>query len=316
MLVEVANTLFIGNLNNRSGTGLVSIIEMPARSFPFVVEEMDLGTNEVDRKGFGVDARTAFDATLGIMEGRRAYESMESMNRALSVVESTARHRDDIILEGPPIYLWPRPDNPTEDIRSNPATNGWLFLNELSMRLADREPEHFVLIDEFNNRPEEENEVSAEEEFRRMVDASPILNDLPILQTEGTAQVLKETSFTGEDDSKNKCQFLDAGFQMQKLISVVESNMDAEEMLARLRSTLLIVVHPDTFQSQQSAMLGALMGKMKDSIFSMIPKSVRRDIISSAYMHVWLDEGGRVTGVTQPEWDGNKFVHKEVEYGN
>src|SRR5581483_9597653 len=96
-----------------------------------------------------------------------------------SVVNYIAQESQDrvVALEGPPIYLWPHLPSQRWD---NPAVqNGWQLTNDLHERLGDQ-ARHWVLVDEYNYRPENPDTVDPLVRVEHITRAVPELGRLPV----------------------------------------------------------------------------------------------------------------------------------------
>ncbi len=261
---------------------------------------------EADRHHTEIEVR----ATSLYVGQETVYERSEiSEQEVLSFIEQGSAGKVAVILEGPPLYLWPHPDLPTQTWHHPSVRNGWRIVDTLEGVIPHDVLHHMVLIDDFNNIEGEVTEeiiaerLAALRETVNEIGSSSVFSDRPF-----QVRRHRESDFV-RDDRESTCSYLDAGFQRQKLLL---QHKAAEEQGVSLSETLSIVIHPHTFQRQQSAMLGHLLGEMKRPPFDSIPKKDRRRYIEDTYRHVWLDDGGRVDSVTRPIWEGNKFVHTRL----
>jgi hypothetical protein len=231
--------------------------------------------------------------------------------KVLRYIEQEAESRTVVIPEGSPIYLYPFEDRESQQWTSPAFVNGWKIVNDLSRRLPAEKTKHFILVDDYNNRPEGATKNDLREQLLKMGQSSEILAQSPIFSNNGNFQHAPtyrflESKFT-ESNSSNQCSELDAAFQSQKIILQLESG---KLSIGEIDRALLVVVHPEDFKQQQQMMLRSLI---KESPFQQIPEpKQRRDIISNMYRHVWLDNTGQVTGVTHPVWRKKNFEHKNI----
>lgn len=227
----------------------------------------------------------------------------------LAIVEEETAKKSVMVLEGPPIYLWPQPSYPSQQWYHPAFTQGWSLTTAIGNFVAADKIQHFVLVDDYNYRPE--GEVDLERRALELGHQAPALVMSPVF--DGEANILPvqrylESAFV-QENGNNQCSSLDAQFQREKILhQLMEGRVD----LSSLNQLLLVVVHPQEFQSQQSIMLSSLLGLMKDAPFQQIPRKKRPGIVSEMYRHIWLDDTGNITNVTQPHWDGNKFIFNEI----
>ena len=234
---------------------------------------------------------------------------VENERKVLGYIEKEAASRKIVIPEGPPVYLWPFKES--HEWNSGSFINGWKMVNNLSNRIPLEKTEHFVLVDDFNNRPEGITENHRQEQLRKMGQTSEILAQSPIfLNGDGKvkhAPIYRflESAFLGNNET-NQCSRLDAGFQKQKIIHQLENG---KLSLGEMERALLVVFHPEDFRKQQQMMLRSLV---KEEPFNQIPNGEVRDLFSNMYRHVWLNNEGHVTQVTQPVWHKKNFEHKNI----
>lgn len=235
-------------------------------------------------------------------------KAAERENKVLSYIEQEVSARRVIIPEGPPIYLWPFKES--HEWNSGVFLNGWKMVNDLSNRIPLEKTQHFVLVDDYNNRPEGVTESDRQEQLKKMGQTSDVLMRSPIFLNGNVKHApiyrFLESSFVIESTSSNRCSSLDAGFQKQKIIHQLDNNkLSIEDM----DKALLVVFHPEDFQQQQQMMLRSLM---KEEPFNQIPKPELRNKLSNMYRHVWLNNDGQITQVTRPVWHKKNFEHRNT----
>lgn len=332
MALNIENNIeiLVGQFSDGSrGDHVVSVIDIVGiGSFPHAVRRDDVLTGELHELGFGATRGAAFHAAYGdSITGREMYDVWKDQHRdaAISLVADTVdrlgpegeRIAQKVILEGPPIYLFPDPEPgyEMEDIGSASSIEGWNTLDHLAETISHVSQEHFVMIDDFNGRPEGTLYVDPEVSLDLLTQGAR-LSDLSILQPSGIQRTFLESTFTDQDDeSRNKCSFLDAKFQMAKINSLLKDYMTPQQAATALREALFVVVHPTVFAGQQEMMLEAILGEMKDHPqLKVLSKQERMDLIGRLYIHVWVDNHGDVAGVTQPMWnkDQGRFEHMDV----
>lgn len=232
---------------------------------------------------------------------------------ALALVEQEARHRGEIVTEGPPIYLRPLPGS-TADYDHPTFQQGWKFTARAQGRLSSRRPRHFVMVDDVNI-PKGEFPL-ATDDIIEAFGVAPGLRGLELLQEGKVDGYFRESSFTTGIPENDQCSDLDSRFQMEKIWAITKG-LSAEEAVSAIRTAMFLVVHPVDFQLQQSAMLSKLLGQFKaDPVLSKISKEDRRRIVEDLYVHVWVDDSGKVVSVTRPSWNGQKFVNEQIHYEN
>lgn len=117
-----------------------------------------------------------FGVDLGM---RRAEVPSTTFDMALAVIGEEAREAERVILEGPPIYLWPRPENPTERLDNRAVATGWILTDAIAEMLGDTQ--HFMLVDDYNNRPANTT-VDVRAQLAHIVAAIPSVRGLAILR--------------------------------------------------------------------------------------------------------------------------------------
>lgn len=203
-----------------------------------------------------------------------------------------------IVVEGPPLYLWPHPDFPVQDPTHPSFVAGWELLDRIGAEIPDDSFQHWKLVDDYNNRPDDDQvPVITEPVGSLFSDAAPRLK---------ADRVFWESEFVDPSSLRNGCSNLDAAFQYQKL----EAATDHTDLL---RAPLMLVVHPSEFVPQQRQMLSHLLGHMKQEPFARMPKADRRAFIEETYRHVWISTEGHIEAYTRPVWDGNGFSFVEEE---
>ena len=229
-----------------------------------------------------------------------------------AIVHSMVQAKSRIGFEAPPLYLYPNTgeEYATQRWESPALRNGWRFSGEIIPEVKGKKVTHFILIDDFNNVPDGVEERHHLEQLFRLKSV-PELASSDIFISNGHEVVRRLESEFVQDGKQNRCSNLDASFQREKIIFQAEPE-EGIPLLDAMNETLLIVVHPDGFQQQQSLMLTALLGELKHPPFHQIPKSKRREVLSDMYRHVWFGNEGSITSVTKPVWDGFRFVHEEV----
>ena len=254
---------------------------------------------------------------MGIVENLRSVCQKPEHPDYRSVYERTIVHLEGeasnagmVIPEGPPIYLWPDAKYPSQRWDNKGFELGWSMVNDLTARISSN-VHHFFLVDEFNNRPVDFDEGWENHILNQIAYVSPAFSRTSLLQQDNHPRNVarfRESDFLKAGEP-NGCSNLDAAFQFQKLLFFAERYPDFTlEHLQRLK---LYMIHPVGFQQQQGLMLCALLGEMKRPPFDRLSKKQRRDVISSIYRHVWIDEDGEIESVTFPVWDGNKFVFEK-----
>lgn len=121
-------------------------------------------------------------------------------------------------------------------------------------------------------------------------------------------QIALESRFLSQETQS--CSQMDARFQLQKLEQAYKEG--------NLNSTGFLIIHPESFvldangNSQQVAMLSALLGAIKTSQLSTIPKNDRIGIIQDQYRYITYDTKGNCTGPAFPWWNrsGGKWEIK------
>ncbi len=231
----------------------------------------------------------------------------EREKKVLEYIEQEATTRKVIIPEGPPIYLWPFKESHRWDGAA--FANGWKMVNKLSNRIPLEKTQHFVLVDDINNKPEGITENNQQKQLHKMRQTSEILARSPIFLDGEVkhAPIYKflESSFT-KSNSSNYCSKLDANFQKQKILYQLENgNLSVGEM----DKALLVVFHPEDFKQQQQMMLRSLI---KEEPFNQIPRIKLRDALSDMYRHVWFNNDGQITQMTKPVWHKKNFEHKNT----
>lgn len=238
---------------------------------------------------------------------RREVISGSFYERTISFLEKEACSAAVVIPEGTPIYLWPDDQYPAQRWDSLEFEAGWRVVNDIVVRVPSKS-HHFYLIDELNNRPPFVGESEVDGILNQIAHTSPALLNSPLFQKDDDQERVRryrESDFV-RNESLNRCSNLDASFQLQKLLYFTERIPEVK--LENFKKLLLIIVHPNEFQHQQGLMLSALLGEMKNPPFNTLPKQQRRDILSSIYRHVWINENGDIESVTIPVWNGSKFV--------
>ena len=234
-------------------------------------------------------------------------EHFETKEKTMRYIEREATTRRVFIPEGPPIYLWPFRE--TQQWDSASFINGWNLVNDLSSRVPMQKTQHFVLFDDYNNKPEGASETDLQDQLEKMRTTSDVLAQSPIFLSDDLehAPIYKflESSFA-KQDSLNHCSALDANFQTQKIIPQLEAgNLSIEKM----DQALLVMFHHEDFKHQQQMMLKALV---QEDLFKQMPRTELRALISNMYRHVWLNSDGQITEVTRPVWHRHKFEHRNI----
>lgn len=200
-----------------------------------------------------------------------------------------------VILEGPPIYMFPSRDIPGQSLNTEAFRRGWEIAEGiLQDSVLGARTTHHLLVDEFNNAQKDVSDKDVE-----MFVGEIFSGQQEVLRRRD--RVARESDFAGEG---NSCGRMDAKFQLGKFETAGD------------QYPLLIIIHPTDFQGQQRAMLEFLLKEMKDSQrFSGLTKERRRQVISDSYLHVWIGEQGIIESITEPVWNGQRFDFREVEYG-
>src|SRR3990167_710325 len=164
----------------------------------------------------------------------------EVVSRVANAVD--LNHGRTVILEGPPIYLWPSYRHPNQHPDHPSQVAGWKIVDGLSAHVPQRLLNHWMLIDDFNYRPRglSQHSIGSLSEV-----ASGFVRGLSHLAGQ-VHQAYWESEFVeGYPLSpNNECSYLDARFQFRKIVDTVDPG-DLTQL------PRLIVVHPVTFRRQQ-----------------------------------------------------------------
>ncbi len=206
-------------------------------------------------------------------------------------VETVLQRRPDyIILEGSPIYF--HPEHPSQHWESIEFQRGWEIAAQIwdAALGAEIPVSHWVLADNYNNRPDPS---AYRFEFPEELAGHEHFNQLEI------DHLFYESDFA--ETGKDSCSRMDAQFQIRKL----------EEAYMSGARPLVISVHPESFQSQQIAMFDFLQSEIKrGEVFAGVPKGERKRFLEETFMHVWVNEFGEVSSITQPKWNyGGQIDH-------
>jgi hypothetical protein len=273
------------------------------------------------RKEFELPSQ--FKEAAAVRNGRREPTIVFDRNnrgntKMIDYVVSQAASRLAINHEGSPIYLWPSQQYPTQAWENPAFIGGHEMVGQLVKHLPSSLVSHAVLLDDFNGRPSFAGEDDFLKQLRRLYESSASIASSPIFDSEVHPQTQRylESDFVIEGEN-NYCSTLDSAFQREKLLKLAggdgENNFTDQQRVDRLHDVQILMVHPASFKRQQSLMLTALLSEMKQSPFNSLTKNERRQLLSEIYRHIWLDDTtGQLEAVTQPIWDGNKFIFKEV----
>lgn len=221
-----------------------------------------------------------------------------SFMRNFLVSQLNSKGQSQLIIEGPPVYLWPDRRSPSQDWSSPQFQSGWIF-TDYFVNTTDGLANQWMLLDEIHNTPssfDPKNNLGILNQFTSQIKNLPY--DLPTLRQ--SDQVFLEGDFLRKVGS-DSCSKLDAAFQLTKIGAYTQP--------------LLMVVHPEEFIGQQKSMLTELLGQMKNnSNFSSMTKDDRKKFIEQTFFHVWTDGNGELSGITKPQWSerAGKFDFAQV----
>lgn len=222
--------------------------------------------------------------------------------RDFLVNQTNRAEHSQLIIEGPPVYLWPDRRSPSQDWSSPQFQSGWIF-TDYFVNTTSSLTNQWMLLDEIHNTPygfDPKNNLGILNQFTSQIKNLPF--DLPTLRQ--SDQVFLEGDFLRKVGS-DSCSKLDAAFQLTKIDTYTYDSLQP----------LLVLVHPEEFVSQQKSMLTELLGQMKNNYnFSSMTKDDRRKFIEQTFFHVWTDGNGELSGITKPQWSerAGKFVFAQV----
>jgi hypothetical protein len=233
----------------------------------------------------------------------------ERRESALRYIERESRTRYSVILEGPPIYLWPAMQSQTWD---TPAfRSGWSLVNDATKRLPQQKLQEYILIDDFNYRPKLATEVDEQKRMNALWQSSDDVNRSSItIDPPWSVRRISEKALA-EASGERTCSRLDAEFNRIKIIDQLKGFGENGWLYPEnLNKLLLVVVNPDSteIRSEQLNMIQALYEKLRQhDAFQRVSKRATREILCEMYRHIWVNKDGHIGNVTGFTWDQNKF---------
>jgi len=233
--------------------------------------------------------------------------SEQTISLVLKEIDRLGIHR--VGFEGCPIYAFPssRLELKSQQYESEEFKNGWKLGDRLITQLHRDNPgltiHHWVMVDDVNG-----------------IEGVPLRRDIfdrtiaAINRKIGLIEILKNTdperSFLESQfikDTKDECSILDARFQMLQITDAIK-NIDPLQ-------SILLKIHPIGFQFQQALMFQHMLKEMKtDFLFSKRSKQVRISLIESLFVHIWIDDEGKVSDITMPKFQesNSQFAFQKV----
>ncbi len=123
-------------------------------------------------------------------------------------------------------------------------------------------------------------------------------------------RVFLQSSLADQLDTRHSSK-LDAEFNARKILDQVATGRGNPLLYAgNADKLMLLIVCPDSpeVRAEQLNMISELYRILRaDNDFQKISRKASSAAITETYRHVWLDDDGKVTGLTRPIFQGGHF---------
>lgn len=245
----------------------------------------------------------------------RPDEALSSTEKALKILVNEARTKSAVVIEGPPIYVWPA--IPELQWRNQAFIAGMNFENRLDERLQKNKTRRYALIDDLNYRPKRADDSDFRRQLVAMEGSSDAIRQSPVFS--GSERVVRFLeSDLADQVGSTQCSVLDAVFNKAKITDNLygygKGGLVYPEWAHKL---MLIVISPKTapLRAEQLNMVQALYEMLVADPYYRSKRDFRtlvRNIIAQTYRHVWINGQGEVEEMTQIEFSNNRFNYKDL----
>lgn len=257
----------------------------------------------------GKEHTPSIDRAFSIKYDHQPIDRSEVIMQQLEV---EAQAKVAVIIEGPPIYLWP-PSLPEFDSlqwRSKAFRNGWKFANTFAERLPERKSFQYILVDDLNYLPKNAENADIRNQIMRLRTSSSEIEQSALFKPQSdNVKILLESQLAA-DEGTTQCSKLDGAFNAKKILDQVGSGGHPLLYPGNAHKLMLAVINPDTavVRSEQLNMMMELYKVLrKNPEFQKYSKKFASEAITETFRHVWLNENGNVKGMTKPIFQGSHF---------
>jgi len=225
-------------------------------------------------------------------------------------LEKEALSKVAVIIEGPPIYLWPPRIAAFDTLqwRSEAFLKGWDFTNSFAKRIPEKKSYQYVLVDDLNYMPKHAENSDLHKQIEKLRNSSPEIQQSALFQPPVRQTKIISESSLASDIGTTQCSRIDAAFNARKILDQLGSN--ALLYAGNATNLMLAVVNPDTVEirSEQLNMMMELYRILRDSKeFQPFSKKWTVEAITETFRHVWLGENGSITDFSKPQFHGSHF---------